>query len=215
MDDDLKTCWIWKYTDIITDKKIIINHQNFPVQSRENNETSKPTLWPHRATFSGFSPLLALAVDRRRGRTHRALRWRKPSHPQNSSENLETMASVVLKSLSILLGIFFIFVGTTKISPTISKELHKDLVRHPPFPIDRWQCSAKSSVNIFQMWQLNVKTLSFYHYCQMKRSIALLSENGKLKARFDLMQIPDSLNANRLWLIRTRQVSFRFCCVSV
>ncbi|XP_077302164.1 putative acetylcholine receptor chaperone isoform X2 [Arctopsyche grandis] len=37
------------------------------------------------------------------------------------------MASVVLKSLSILLGIFFIFVGTTKISPTISKELHKDL----------------------------------------------------------------------------------------
>ncbi|XP_042238118.1 novel acetylcholine receptor chaperone-like [Homarus americanus] len=37
------------------------------------------------------------------------------------------MASIVLKSLSVLLGIFFIFVGTTKLTPQISKELHKDL----------------------------------------------------------------------------------------
>ncbi|XP_013134436.1 PREDICTED: transmembrane protein 35 [Papilio polytes] len=37
------------------------------------------------------------------------------------------MGSIVLKSLSILLGIFFIFVGTTKLTPVISKELHKDL----------------------------------------------------------------------------------------
>ncbi|CAL4063654.1 unnamed protein product, partial [Meganyctiphanes norvegica] len=37
------------------------------------------------------------------------------------------MASVVLKSLSVLLGIFFIFVGTTKLTPRVSKELHKDL----------------------------------------------------------------------------------------
>ncbi|XP_045765072.1 novel acetylcholine receptor chaperone [Maniola jurtina] len=37
------------------------------------------------------------------------------------------MGSIVLKSLSILLGIFFVFVGTTKLSPIISKELHKDL----------------------------------------------------------------------------------------
>ncbi|XP_023941924.1 novel acetylcholine receptor chaperone [Bicyclus anynana] len=37
------------------------------------------------------------------------------------------MGSIVLKSLSILLGIFFIFVGITKLSPIISKELHKDL----------------------------------------------------------------------------------------
>ena len=39
-----------------------------------------------------------------------------------------SMASVVLKSLSILLGIFFIFVGTTKLTPRVSKELYKDLV---------------------------------------------------------------------------------------
>lgn len=39
------------------------------------------------------------------------------------------MGSIVLKSLSVLLGIFFLFVGTLKISPVISKELHKDLVR--------------------------------------------------------------------------------------
>jgi len=38
------------------------------------------------------------------------------------------MGSVVLKSLSILLGIFFVFVGTLKISSFISKDLHKDLV---------------------------------------------------------------------------------------
>ncbi|KPJ11262.1 Transmembrane protein 35 [Papilio machaon] len=37
------------------------------------------------------------------------------------------MGSIVLKSLSILLGVFFIFVGTTKLTPVISKELHKDL----------------------------------------------------------------------------------------
>lgn len=40
----------------------------------------------------------------------------------------KTMTSVVLKSLSILLGIFFIFVGTTKITPRVSRELYKDLV---------------------------------------------------------------------------------------
>ncbi|CAH1709500.1 unnamed protein product [Macrosiphum euphorbiae] len=37
------------------------------------------------------------------------------------------MGSIVLKSLSVLLGIFFLFVGTLKMSPVISKELHKDL----------------------------------------------------------------------------------------
>ncbi|CAH0407631.1 unnamed protein product [Chilo suppressalis] len=37
------------------------------------------------------------------------------------------MGSIVLKSLSILLGVFFIFVGITKLTPFISKELHKDL----------------------------------------------------------------------------------------
>lgn len=36
-------------------------------------------------------------------------------------------SSIVLKSLSILLGVFFIFVGITKLTPFISKELHKDL----------------------------------------------------------------------------------------
>ncbi|XP_056630194.1 novel acetylcholine receptor chaperone [Diorhabda carinulata] len=37
------------------------------------------------------------------------------------------MGSIVLKSLSILLGLFFIFVGFIKISSALSKELHKDL----------------------------------------------------------------------------------------
>jgi hypothetical protein len=38
------------------------------------------------------------------------------------------MGSIVLKSLSILLGLFFIFVGFIKLSSYISKDLHKDLV---------------------------------------------------------------------------------------
>jgi len=35
--------------------------------------------------------------------------------------------SIVLRSLSILLGLFFIFVGFIKLSSYISKDLHKDL----------------------------------------------------------------------------------------
>ncbi|KAG5890257.1 hypothetical protein JTB14_030184 [Gonioctena quinquepunctata] len=39
----------------------------------------------------------------------------------------QKMGSIVLKSLSILLGLFFIFVGLIKISSVLSKDLHKDL----------------------------------------------------------------------------------------
>lgn len=39
-------------------------------------------------------------------------------------------SSIVLKSLSILLGLFFIFVGLMKIGPYLSKELHRDLVNN-------------------------------------------------------------------------------------
>lgn len=38
------------------------------------------------------------------------------------------MGSVVLRSLSVLLGLFFIFIGTVKLTSFISKDLHKDLV---------------------------------------------------------------------------------------
>lgn len=38
------------------------------------------------------------------------------------------MGSIVLRSLSVLLGLFFIFVGILKISCFISKDLHRDLV---------------------------------------------------------------------------------------
>ncbi|KAK9688175.1 DoxX-like family [Popillia japonica] len=36
-------------------------------------------------------------------------------------------SSIVLKSLSVLLGLFFIFVGFIKLSSYVSKDLHKDL----------------------------------------------------------------------------------------
>ena len=38
-----------------------------------------------------------------------------------------TNTTLVLKSLSILLGIFFIFLGVVKVTP-LSRELHKDMV---------------------------------------------------------------------------------------
>ena len=37
------------------------------------------------------------------------------------------MSKIVLKSLSILLGAFFIFLGALKVTPKISRDLHKDL----------------------------------------------------------------------------------------
>ena len=37
------------------------------------------------------------------------------------------MSKIVLRSLSILLGSFFIFLGVLKLTPRISRELHKDL----------------------------------------------------------------------------------------
>ncbi len=37
------------------------------------------------------------------------------------------MSKIVLKSLSVLLGAFFIFLGVLKVTPRISKDLHKDL----------------------------------------------------------------------------------------
>ena len=37
------------------------------------------------------------------------------------------MSKIVLRSLSILLGSFFIFLGALKITPRISRDLHKDL----------------------------------------------------------------------------------------
>ena len=35
------------------------------------------------------------------------------------------MAALVIRSLNVLLGIFFTFLGSLKITPAISRELHK------------------------------------------------------------------------------------------
>lgn len=51
----------------------------------------------------------------------------QPSSNGTINQN-KVNSSIVLKSLSILLGVFFIFVGAMKITPYISKDLHKDLV---------------------------------------------------------------------------------------
>lgn len=48
--------------------------------------------------------------------------------PTGSLNQHKVNSSIVLKSLSILLGLFFVFIGAMKISPHLSKDLHKDLV---------------------------------------------------------------------------------------
>lgn len=71
------------------------------------------------------------------------------------------MGSIVLKSLSVLLGIFFLFVGTLKISPVISKELHKDLVRIRlcQFNYLPYNCCNKISKKIV----FNEKMYNYFH----------------------------------------------------
>lgn len=49
--------------------------------------------------------------------------------PNGNLNQNKVSSSIVLKSLSVLLGIFFIFIGAMKITPHLSKDLHKDLVR--------------------------------------------------------------------------------------
>lgn len=62
---------------------------------------------------------------------------KKTMTTQNASNSQQTpvtaqqqkvSSTLVLKSLSILLGLFFVFIGTMKITPYLSKDLHKDLV---------------------------------------------------------------------------------------
>ena len=51
-----------------------------------------------------------------------------PVRPAQLRDKLSrTMAALVIRSLNVLLGIFFSFLGTLKITPAISRELHKDL----------------------------------------------------------------------------------------
>jgi len=51
--------------------------------------------------------------------------------------------TIVLKSLSVLLGLFFIFVGTLKLTPHISKDLYKDLVCVPGKSIQPEFCRSQ------------------------------------------------------------------------
>ena len=49
------------------------------------------------------------------------------TRPAPVSTIQSVMAALVIRSLNVLLGIFFTFLGTLKITPAISRELHKDL----------------------------------------------------------------------------------------
>lgn len=51
-----------------------------------------------------------------------------PSNANLPAAPTKVGSTIVLKSLSILLGLFFIFIGAMKLTPHLSKELHRDLV---------------------------------------------------------------------------------------
>lgn len=51
-----------------------------------------------------------------------------PSNTPTAAAPAKVGSTIVLKSLSILLGLFFIFIGAMKLTPHLSKELHRDLV---------------------------------------------------------------------------------------
>lgn len=99
------------------------------------------------------------------------------------------MGSIVLKSLSVLLGLFFIFVGFIKLSSYISKDLHKDLVSWISFftkllnfveIFSRWQCALKprtiriylssriTEINCF----ISVRKMHYYVYFCLPRFFA-------------------------------------------
>lgn len=74
------------------------------------------------------------------------------------------MGSIVLKSLSILLGVFFIFVGITKLTPFISKELHKDLVStYLNLYCSTVNTKIKRSVGALRIWLRSV-VLSYFRF---------------------------------------------------
>lgn len=53
------------------------------------------------------------------------------------------MASYVLRVISLTLGVFFIFIGTLKLTPSVNKELHKEMRKMyiknaKVFPLVKW-----------------------------------------------------------------------------
>lgn len=54
-------------------------------------------------------------------------RFNLPGYSEHNRQS--TMASYVLRVISLTLGVFFIFIGTLKLTPSVNKELHKEMVR--------------------------------------------------------------------------------------
>lgn len=70
----------------------------------------------------------------------------------SSAQNTQRMGSIVLKSLSILLGLFFIFIGLMKLTPHISKELHRDLRKNYVKYAKVFPCSTLFDFKLPSKW---------------------------------------------------------------
>jgi hypothetical protein len=52
------------------------------------------------------------------------------------------MAAFVLRVLSLTLGLFFIFVGTLKLTPSVNDELYKEMVQETTSGLNQCQRDA-------------------------------------------------------------------------
>lgn len=94
-----------------------------------------------------------------------------PTGPLN---NHSVSSSVVLKSLSILLGLYFIFIGVMKITPQLSKDLHKDLVsllyvylRRGPncMALIEWHLYIIPGISVFNQVKMKTRDMLFrFHF---------------------------------------------------
>lgn len=75
-------------------------------------------------------------------------------------------STLVLKSLSILLGLFFVFIGTMKLTPYLSKDLHKDLVSEIDWHSGRREIERK----IEREWVLDATTKHSHHLLALSHS---------------------------------------------
>lgn len=95
-----------------------------------------------------------------------------------------TNNTIVLRSLSILLGLFFIFIGIIKITPYISKDLHRDLVsiQQKIFLFGKAKVSFYSP--IFSLCShIRFKSKVKSYVCASKREFLNVSQHFHLHAR--------------------------------
>ncbi|RWS30426.1 transmembrane protein 35-like protein [Leptotrombidium deliense] len=73
------------------------------------------------------------------------------------------MGSIVLTTLSIFLGLFFLFVGTLKVTPQVSREMHREIRRNYIQYSRVFPLAAKFGVKVSpKVYRLSVGIIEFF-----------------------------------------------------